>query len=53
MDLLPKPQGVRYIIVRADLGGTFGFADNPESEGFANKFDLITEAGGEFAEKII
>ncbi len=53
MDLLPKPQGVRYIIVRADLSETFGFDDNPESKGFANKFDLITEPGGEFAEKII
>lgn len=53
LDLLPKPQGVRYEIVKVDKFQTFGFADNINSRGFANKFDLITEPGGEFADKII
>jgi len=53
LDLLPKPQGVRYEIVKIDYFNTFGFDDNAGSKGFANKFDLITEAGGEFAEKVI
>lgn len=53
MDLLPKPQGVRYIIERTNLFGLFGFKDNILSRGFADKFDLITESGGNFAEKII
>jgi len=53
LGLLPKPQGVRYsIIVQAAVGETFGFADNPESLGFANKFDLENEPGGRFAERV-
>jgi hypothetical protein len=54
LDLLPKPQGVRYAtIVQAIMGETFGFADNPNSQGFANKDDLINEPGGVFALKVI
>ncbi len=51
-DLLPKPAGVRYVIVRnAAPGETFGFADNDDAQPFANKFDLENEPGGRFAEK--
>lgn len=54
MGLLPKPQGVRYdIIVQAAPGETFGFSDNPNALGFANKFDLASEPGGRFALKVI
>lgn len=54
LDLLPKPQGVRYdIIVQAAPGETFGFSDNPNALGFANKFDLANEPGGRFAIKVI
>ena len=53
LDLLPKPHGVDWeIIIQAAPGETFGFADNPDSQPFANKFDLATEPGGRFAEKI-
>lgn len=54
LGLLPKPQGVRYdIIIQAAPGETFGFADNPNALGFANKFDLANEPGGRFALKVI
>lgn len=53
LDLLPKPQGVRYFIVQAEVGDTFGFADNPDSKGFANKFDMAGEPGAPFATKVI
>jgi hypothetical protein len=53
LDLLPKPHGVRWgYIVQAGPGETFGFADNPNAQPFANKFDLATEPGGRMAEKI-
>lgn len=51
--LLPKPQGVGYLVVQADVGETFGFSDNVNSQPFANKFDLATEPGGKFANKVI
>ena len=54
LELLPKPQGVRYdVVVQAAPGETFGFADNPNSSPFANKFDLANEPGGRFAEKVV
>jgi len=54
LDLLPKPHGVRWAyIIRAGPGETFGFADNDNAQPFANKFDLETEPGGRFAEKIL
>ena len=53
LDLLPKPHGVAWAyIVQAAPGETFGFADNPNAQPFANKFDLENEPGGRFAEKI-
>ena len=53
LGLLPKPQGVRYdIIVLAAPGETFGFSDNPNALGFADKFDA-SQAGGRFAIKVI
>lgn len=54
LGLLPKPQGVKYeFIVQAAPLETFGFSDNPNSQPFANKFDLINEPGGRFAQKVI
>jgi len=54
LDLLPKPQGVRYkIITKAGPGETFGFADNTNSLPFADKFDLVNQPGGRFANKVI
>jgi len=54
LELLPKPQGVRYgFIIQAGPGETFGFADNPNAQPFANKFDLANEPGGRFAEKVV
>jgi hypothetical protein len=54
LDLLPKPQGVRYaVIVQAAPGETFGFADNVNSLPFADKFDLTNQPGGRFANKVI
>lgn len=53
LNLLPKPQGVRYkVIIRADVGLTFGFSNNPDSQGFASKFDPL-RIGGLFARKVI
>lgn len=53
LDLLPKPQGVRYdVVIQAAPGETFGFSDNLSALGFADKFD-ITQAGGRFALKVI
>ena len=53
LGLLPKPQGVRYNqIIQGSPGETFGFADNPNSLGFANKFDLAAEPGGFMANKV-
>ena len=54
LDLLPKPQGVRYaVIVQAGPGETFGFADNLNSLPFADKFDLKNEPGGRLANKVV
>jgi len=54
LELLPKPQGVQYkFVIQAAPGETFGFADNANALPFANKFDLASEPGGRFAEKII
>lgn len=53
LNLLPKPQGVRYkVIIQAEPGVTFGFANNPLSRGFASKFDPL-RVGGLFARKVI
>jgi hypothetical protein len=53
LNLLPKPQGVRYkVIIQAEPGVTFGFSNNILSRGFASKFDLA-RVGGFFARKVI
>ena len=53
LNLLPKPQGVRYkVIIQAEPGLTFGFSINPDSKGFASKFDPL-RVGGFFARKVI
>lgn len=52
MNILPRPQGVSYrFIVQSEIGKTFGFAENPDSKGFADKFNPLIE-GGFFARKI-
>jgi len=54
LGLIPKPQGVRYgVIVQAGPGETFGFADNVNALPFADKFDLINQPGGRFANKVV
>ena len=54
LDLLPKPQGVRYGgVIQAGPGETFGFADNVNALPFADKFDLTNQPGGRFANKVI
>lgn len=53
LGLLPKPQGVRYsFVILAEPGLTFGFANNPNSKGFADRFDPTRE-GGIFARALI
>lgn len=53
LNLLPKPQGVRYsFVILAEPGVTFGFDNNPNSLGFADKFDP-SRIGGIFARKIV
>jgi hypothetical protein len=53
LGLLPKPQGVRYdVVMQAAPGETFGFADNPNALGFADRFDAA-QVGGRFALKVI
>lgn len=53
LNLLPKPQGVRYkVVIQAEPGSTFGFSSNPLSKGFASKFDSLRE-GGFFARKVL
>jgi len=54
LDLLPKPQGVRYGgVIQAGPGETFGFADNVNSLPFADKFDLTNQPGGRLANKAV
>jgi len=54
LDLLPKPQGVRYyLIIQAAPFETFGFADNDGALGFKDKFNPTTEPGGRFANKVV
>ena len=54
LDLLPKPQGVRYgVVIQAGPGETFGFADNVNSLPFADKIDLTTQPGGRLANKVV
>lgn len=51
LNLLPKPQGVRYNqIVSAERTQTFGFDDNDYALGFGDKFG---DTDGYFAEKVI
>lgn len=46
LNLLPKPQGVRYdVIIQAEPGSTFGFESNSAAVGFADKFDSGRESG--------
>ena len=53
LNLLPKPQGVRYdVVIQAAPGETFGFADNLSALGFADKFDS-SQVGGRLASKVI
>jgi hypothetical protein len=53
LNLLPKPQGVRYkVIVQAEPGETFGFSNNPSSRGFSDKFDSSRQ-GGYLARKVL
>ena len=53
LDLFPKPQGVSLLLVLSDPTNTFGFSNNLNSKGFANKFNLIAEPGGWFLWKLI
>jgi len=54
LKLLPKPQGVQYfIVVQSAPDETFGFADNPRSLPFSDKFDSTNQPGGLFAQKVI
>ena len=51
LNLLPKPQGVRYNqIVSAERAQTFGFGDNQYALGFGDKFG---NSDGFFATKVI
>lgn len=53
LDLLPKPQAVRYdVVIQAVPGENFGFANNPDAQGFDSKFDAAYE-GGLLARKVI
>lgn len=52
LNLLPKPQGVRYrFVIQSEPGLTFGFSNNPASLGFVDKFDSSIK-GGYFARKV-
>lgn len=53
LDLLPKPQGVRYILEFISLDGFFGFSNNINSRGFLNKDFPIAHPGGQFFRKTI
>jgi len=52
LDLLPKPQGVRYnnIVYQFYEGDTFGFSDDLSAFGFDDLFETVE--GGKFAEVI-
>lgn len=53
LDLLPRPASVEYdSFVVIDPGNTFGFSNNPNSKGFASKFDTAYQ-GGVFARKVL
>lgn len=53
LDILPRPITFNYrIIIQSEPGVTFGFSNNPNSKGFADKFDPSRE-GGIFARKLI
>lgn len=53
LDILPRPITFSYtVIYRAAVGDTFGFSNNPNSKGFASKFDPSRE-GGKFLRKFI
>jgi hypothetical protein len=53
LDLLPKPQGVRYnnIIFQYFEGETFGFSDDPSSLGFDELFSTVE--AGKFSETLL
>lgn len=51
LDLLPKPQGVRYKLIIGSGGDFFGFDDDPQALGFGDVFD--DTVGGQFASLII
>ena len=51
--LLPKPVTVRYSpIILAEVGVSFGFAENPEALGWDDKFEVVANPGT-FAEKVL
>lgn len=53
LDLIPRGMGVGVaFIVQSEPGDTFGFDQNPNSQGFASKFDQSRD-GGIFARKVI
>lgn len=53
LDILPRPITFSYrIIIQAEPGKTFGFSNNLNSKGFADKFDPLRE-GGIFARKFL
>lgn len=53
MDLLPRVDGVTYkVIVQAEPSLTFGFKENPNCKGFADKFNPDRQ-GGIFARKLL
>ena len=53
LGVLPKPQGVRYILVQSDPTNNFGFSNNVNCKGFKNKDDPLVEAGGYFLRKLL
>ena len=53
LNLLPKPQGVRYAKVsQAYVDDSFGFSNNPKTKGFGSKFNP-SRIGGKFSRKVI
>jgi len=53
LDLIPRPMGVKLDVVEWNIGETFGFASNPNSAGFQDRFNPVTEPGGKFADRIV